>query len=405
MICPNCKHEFLKPPRVYPVFCACGRKIESEYEMIQGTVDTSDKCKHEGELYGKVDCGCQGDVDVFKCGKHGLAARQKRKPNMNTIITLSGEKQSWNPVYCAGCDDFETKGRSGKTMVLSTGSPTRYYMMEDLLSLGKGLASAVAREHEISAVAGVPRSGMLVASAMAIHLGVPLLEASATGFGNITHGRRIENMPQKGRVLVVEDSLNTGRRFQALKAALGDSPIYASVFSTPRSVHLVDFVGCELPLPHWFDWWLYGSKALQQMRIGIDFDGILCGDCPRDTDDDGKRYTNWMQTVPAIRHVWPHGTPLIITGRLEKYRGITEAWLRANRQLAGKIIFGPWANIDERRGKSIAAFKAQKCVDESCSHFIESDPRQAREICERARIPVICPEIRECLMPSALRKS
>jgi hypothetical protein len=386
------------------VYCACGRRIEDELEMISGDIQPSDRCTHQGELYGKIDCGCQGDVSVFKCAKHGLAAKQKRKPGTHQIITLDGSREPWIPVYCVGCDDFELKGKSGETMILSTGDPTRYWTMEDLLGLAKGLASEIAKEHEISAVAGVPRSGMLAASAMAIHLSVPLLEASTQGLRSLTHGRRIENVPQKGRTIVVEDSLNTGRRFSELKRSLGEEHIYASIFSTPRSKHLADYVGCELPLPHWFDWWLYGSRAMQQMRIGIDFDGILCGDCPRDTDDDGERYSAWMQNVPAIRHVFPHGVPLIITGRLEKYRSLTESWLARNRQVASKIIFGHWPDIAARRGQSIAAFKAQQIVNEQCSHFIESDPRQAREIVERTGIPVICPELRACLMPKALRK-
>jgi hypothetical protein len=189
------------------------------------------------------------------------------------------------------------------TVILQTGDTTRYWLMEDLLGLAKGLASEIAKEHEISAVAGVPRSGMLAASAMAIHLSVPLLEASSQGLRSLTHGRRIENVPQKGRTIVVEDSLNTGRRFSELKRSLGEDHLYASIFSTPRSKRLADYVACELPLPHWFDWWLYGSRAMQQMRIGIDFDGILCGDFRLDA----KRPRN-SSRFPARRSADYHRT-------------------------------------------------------------------------------------------------
>ncbi len=185
------------------------------------------------------------------------------------------------------------------TIILQTGDTTRYWLMDDLIGLAKSLASEIARDQDVAAVAGVPRSGMLAASAMAIHLSVPLFEASTLGLRSLAHGRRIENVPQKGRIIVVEDSLNTGRRFHDLKRTLGNQHIYASIFSTSRAKRLADYVACELELPRWFDWWLYGSRAMQQMRIGIDFDGILCGDCPRDTDDDGERYSAWMQSVPA----------------------------------------------------------------------------------------------------------
>ena len=132
--------------------------------------------------------------------------------------------------------------------------PNRYYDYDDLVYYARQLASTIAQDTQILGIAGVPRSGMLAATAAAIHLGVPLFEARADGIRDMTHGRRLDNVRNQGRIVVMEDSLNTGRRFDQLKARLGDRHIYASVFSTPQSVSKAHYVAVELALPHWFDW-------------------------------------------------------------------------------------------------------------------------------------------------------
>ena len=269
------------------------------------------------------------------------------------------------------------------------GDPARYYHYHDLTQYARELISTIARDHQISGVAGVPRSGMLAASAAAIHLGVPLFEANMDGVRGISHGRRLDNMKQEGRIVVMEDSMNSGVRFSQLRKKLGDSHIYAAVFSTPRSIPKADYVHVNLPLPHWFDWWLWGSQYLVNRNIGIDFDGILCHDCPSGCDDDGERYSQWIQSVEPLRHARPYGVGVVITGRLERYRSLTEDWLRRNRQQVKCVHFGQWATAKERN--HVADFKAKKVLELELSAYIESDIRQARRIAEITKRPVVCP--------------
>lgn len=272
--------------------------------------------------------------------------------------------------------------------------PNRYYVYDDLIHYARQLASTIAQDIEILGIAGVPRSGMLAASAAAIHLGVPLYEARADGVRDMCHGRRLDNIKQNGRIVVMEDSLNTGRRFEQLKRRLGSRCVYSSVFATPQSVSKADYVAVELALPHWFDWWLFGSRHLNMARVGLDFDGILCSDCPAEKDTDDEQYSHWMSNVLPIRHAWPYGAPVIVTGRLEKYRQTTEDWLRRNRQKIGTIAFGQWQTMAERRRGGIAMHKARMAKEMKLTAFIESDSRQAQQIAEIAKIPVACPEAR-----------
>jgi len=270
------------------------------------------------------------------------------------------------------------------------GNPAQYFHYSDLVQYARNLISTIARDHEIAGVAGVPRSGMLAAAAAAIHLGVPLYEANMDGIQSISHGRRLDNLKQGGRIVVMEDSINSGARFYQLRQKLGDSHIYAAVFSTPRSVRKADYVHVVLPLPHWFDWWLWGSAYLLNRNIGIDFDGILCHDCPREKDTDDEAYAEWMRTAEPLRHARPYGVRTIITGRLEKYRTITEGWLARNRQEVKQVLFGQWPSAKERN--HIADFKAKMIRELELTAFIESDVRQARRIAELTGKPVACPD-------------
>ena len=269
------------------------------------------------------------------------------------------------------------------------GDPARYYHYNDLTQYARELISTIARDHHIAGVAGVPRSGMLAASAAAIHLGVPLFEANMDGVQSISHGRRLDNLKQEGRIVIMEDSLNSGVRFTHLRRKLGNSHIYAAVFSTPRSIPKADYVHVNLPLPHWFDWWLWGSQYLVNRNIGIDFDGILCHDCPAEKDTDDAVYEQWMRTVEPLRHARPYGVGTVITGRLEKYRPITEEWLARNRQQVKKVHFGQWPTARERN--HIADFKAKMVQELELTAYIESDVRQARRIAEITKRPVACP--------------
>lgn len=270
------------------------------------------------------------------------------------------------------------------------GDPARYYHYDDLTRYARDLISTIARDHQVAGVAGVPRSGMLAAAAAAIHLGVPLFEANMDGIRDISHGRRLDNLKQEGRIVVMEDSLNSGVRFTHLRRKLGDAHIYAAVFSTPRSIPKADYVHVHLPLPHWFDWWLWGSAYMVNRNIGIDFDGILCHDCPREKDTDDEVYAEWMRTVEPIRHARPYGVGTVITGRLEKYRPITEEWLARNRQNVKRVLFGQWQTAKERTG--IADFKAKMVQQLELTAYIESDVRQARRIAEITGKPIACPD-------------
>jgi hypoxanthine phosphoribosyltransferase len=276
---------------------------------------------------------------------------------------------------------------------MKIGDSYKYWKYADLIQEARELASRIAGNESISAIAGVPRSGMVAASAMAVQLGVPLCEASMEGVRSLSYGRRLENQPERpGRVLVVEDSINTGRRFRELQAKLGKDYLYASVFSTTAGAKQCHYVGVQIDLPHWFEWWFWGSKSAQINKIATDFDGILCEDCPPMKNYDCDKYRYWLRHVRPIVHASPHGVPYIITARLEDYRGATLEWMVKHRQVCGELVMGPWRSSSERARHCPGSWKASECKRLEIKTFIESCPKQAAVIHE-AGVTVVCPEL------------
>ena len=350
-------------------------------------------CKNRSEIVGSIDCKCQGNNHVYKCKVHGLSAIRKLTPGIPTV-KIGSDSLSRDMSYCNGCLEI-----NDEATIFSTCDPDHYHSYEDLLDNAKKLASNVARNEKLRGIVGIPRSGMLAAAAMAVHLGVPLYYVDDNlDVRPVPSGARLFGVDTSGRLLVVDDSANSGNKISTLRNKLGTRDyIYSAVYTTKRASKLMDYAQVELELPHWFEWWLYGSPLLYDQQIATDFDGIICEDCPIDCDDDGPKYIKWMMEVKPIRHFYPHGIPYAITARIEKYKDLTRKWVNENQQVIAKIIHAPYKSKEERSLHNISEFKAKTCLSLGVKIFIESEPIQAMEIAAMTNLPVICPKMKKVL--------
>jgi uncharacterized HAD superfamily protein len=165
----------------------------------------------------------------------------------------------------------------------------------------------------------------------------------------------------------------------------------AVVYASPEAAHTVDLYAEILPLPHLLEWNFFNS--IHTPNVALDFDGILCKDCPAEDDDDGPRYVRFLETAKPKYLVRSCEIPLIVTARLEKYRELTEAWLRRWGVRCRELVMGPWA--ERSRAYDIGQFKGQVYRDSGATIFVESCPVQARSIAEASGKRVICPETGE----------
>lgn len=254
--------------------------------------------------------------------------------------------------------------------------------------------------YDIDLIVGVPRSGMLAASIIALDLNLPLtdmdsfLEGRIYGAGDTKKNEYWISKPDEARkILIVEDSVYTGNSVkkarEKLKGLFDSKIIYYAVYVKRESRHVVD-IYCEIcETPRMFEWNCFHHQYINE--VCFDIDGVLCRDPSNEENDDGERYIHFISSVePLVIPTFTIG--YIITSRLEKYRAETEAWLKKNGIKYNEMIMMQFSSKEERiRSGSHGFFKGEKYKRiRGASLFIESDPGQAREIANISGKGVFC---------------
>ncbi len=248
----------------------------------------------------------------------------------------------------------------------------------------------------VTAVAGVARSGLAPAGQIAELLHLRLLAVSQRGeLTPLPTGARGESTraADEGLLAIVDDTVASGRAMRTLTAhreRIGRPCLLAAVFANPEAGHLVDLYAERLELPHYLGWNLFNS--IFTAWTALDFDGILCRDCRPAEDDDGPNYLRFLERAEPRHLPRRSPVPLIVTARLEKWRAETEAWLTRWGVRWHELRMGPWGTLAERqRAYDPAEFKGRAYRESACKLFVESCPWQAAAIAEASGKRVICP--------------
>jgi orotate phosphoribosyltransferase len=266
-------------------------------------------------------------------------------------------------------------------------------------------------QQPVDLVVGIPRSGMLAASMLALHLNCALTDVDGLLNNRLfSRGKSREGLydalasPSQAQcVLILDDSVYSGREMNLAKrqlAHLGNDKalLFAAVYVSPQSAALVDFYFAVCPNPRVFEWNLMHHNILQ--NTCLDIDGVLCRDPTEIENDDGPLYKEFIRTAQRLLlPTVPVG--YLVTSRLEKYRDETEAWLaRHNVKYKNLIMMNLPTKEARMRAGNHGEFKAQACKDVGADFFIESDKRQAVVIAENACVDVFCVQTRELVTPS-----
>ncbi len=267
---------------------------------------------------------------------------------------------------------------------------------------------------DITAIAGVARSGLSAATMLSMYLHLPMVtirqtlgDIVQTGNGWRLGGSRHVN-PRTEKILVVDDTVMTGNSLKAIKPLIDrefGNAVYAAIYVNPAAALKPNIWSVDLPWPHLLEWNVFNSVL--SPAAAMDFDGILCHDCPPGSDDDGPKYLDFIRNAAPLYMPRKCPIPLIVTARIEKYRAETEAWLRRHGIAWHRLVMHPAATLSERRRDNIAAYKAhhyatwaQHFVARPGPHiFFESEDRQAREIAMRTGLLAICPHTAGCYCP------
>lgn len=199
-----------------------------------------------------------------------------------------------------------------------------------LADLRRDIVAWLPRLPPFDAVVGIPRSGMIPAVLLGLYRNVPVFASGQDGLCLSATGFRSPTRLIPARILVVDDSVLSGRtmgeaRTWATSRWSGATVLCGAVYLAPGSEQHVDVFYQCLPGPRIFEWNLFHCD--NTARIATDLDGVLCRDPTPEENDDGEKYRAFLETVdPAVVPTYPVGA--VITCRLEKYRAQTEAWLK-----------------------------------------------------------------------------
>lgn len=264
---------------------------------------------------------------------------------------------------------------------------------------------------DIDIVAGVPRSGLLVANLLALHLNVPMTDVAGLIEGRVIQsGARFKGadprqfLTKPRHVLVVDDSICSGSAMQKVKASLAAAALphrvsYAAVYMAPeaRLDGHVDLYREIVPMPRVFEWNLMHGTVLTNSCM--DIDGVLCLDPTDEQNDDGPQYLSFLRDTPALLlPTAPVGW--LVTSRLEKYRAQTVEWLARHKVQYGELRMMQYPDMAARRAaRAYARFKSEIYVETGAWLFIESDAALAVQIAQLSGRSVFCTETREMLAP------
>ncbi|AOG03250.1 phosphoribosyltransferase family protein [Bosea sp. RAC05] len=263
---------------------------------------------------------------------------------------------------------------------------------------------------DIDVVVGIPRSGLMVASLIALATNRPMADVAGFCEGRLLasgHTRRHAGLDVEAgvvrRILLIDDSIDTGTSLtQAQRAIAAARPAVEVVtlvaFATTRSAP-VDISLEVVPHPRAFEWNIMHHPILE--RACVDIDGVVCVDPTEDENDDGLRYAQFLDHAKAL-HLPTRRVGAFVTNRLEKYRPHTERWLEQAGLSYGHLIMLDLPNKAARiRSGSHALHKATFYRQSAFELFVESDVRQASEIARLSGKPVYCLEDRSVHTPGS----
>lgn len=219
-------------------------------------------------------------------------------------------------------------------------------------------------------IVGIPRSGLMVASIIALEINSRLGVLTETGIDILEGGGRDLRSPNK--ILIIDDSYDTGetmdfwrKRFKKYDFAV----LYASKPTT-------DILHYEVvPHPRMFEWNYMNHGLLRECCV--DIDGVLNRDIQEGEDNEEfvKSVRPWL--IPSYR------IHSLVTGRPEVRRKLTEQYLHRCGIKYDKLYMRPNEEI------TCEAFKAKIYKESNAIFFIESESFQAQRIARRAKKPVL----------------
>jgi hypoxanthine phosphoribosyltransferase len=262
---------------------------------------------------------------------------------------------------------------------------------------------------DIDYIIGVPRSGMIAASIISSYLNVPLIDINSfvegvEPYGGARLGYFSEKHKQSGKVLVIDDTVWSGRSMNEVKRKVANAGkdltyIYMCVYLEGRGIAAVDLYledvrsfTANFTQFVIYEWNIFQHHNRFMSGCLYDIDGVMCLDPPDERNE--AAYIDYIKNATPL---FIPRTKLggIITYRLIKNKAITEKWLHDNGVEYGELTMFNAQTWGERAKSGIPPEKYKGEFYKQHGNyrlFVESDDHQARRIAEISGKPVYCVE-------------
>ena len=281
--------------------------------------------------------------------------------------------------------------------------PISYKSVEDLSNtIRKNLWKI---PDEIDLIVGVPRSGMFCGILLSQMLNKPVISLDDFIKGRKpSGGGRMDYIKTTGfkNILVLDDNVCSGKAIEQVKETINNFKnkdkynftyccIYAEGVNSKDKVDIyledVRVTGVDLYL---YEWNIMHFDAGYTEHFMYDIDGIVCKDPPDDYGDINA-YEEYIKN-PVTMVVPSRKIGGFVTYRLNKYREITETWLKSLGVEYNYLYMFNASSYEERaKAATPAQYKAMVYGNTDWAIlYIESDDKQAQEIARLTHKPVFC---------------
>jgi uncharacterized HAD superfamily protein len=276
---------------------------------------------------------------------------------------------------------------------LLVGSAYDFYTIQDLTAWTLDWIKSFPEHYDV--IIGIPRSGLIVASIIACKMGKPLSTPDKFLKGEYwlpTKDKTIKVEKIKS-VLLVDDAAGNEKgtlysTYQELKRHFPELRIIKGslIVSTKNAKRIVDLYYKTLTKGAFFEWNL---AHCERKPLGVDIDGVLCEEPPPEVDANEEKYVAWISN--AKPNLIPTYTiEVIVTNRLEKYRTITEEWLKRHNVKYKHLIMLNLPSKRLRTPENMIGNKIKAVKQFDLKWFWESSWTEAQAIYKACHIPVLC---------------
>lgn len=252
---------------------------------------------------------------------------------------------------------------------------------------------------DIVGVVGVPRSGVLAASLVALYQHVHVADADGfarTGLLSGAGGRLKDAPPREGTVLLLDDTCRVGkslgraaRKIRRGRRCGAYRLLRGAIYTTPEGRRKLDYWHRVVPPPRVFEWNWTAHPDLD--RWMLDIDGVLCEEPPFCEVGNEAAFVAWLTTA---RPNWLPRRKVrgLVTNRIGRHRCRTVQWLARHGVEYGKLIMRQEETAAARRARGRhGEWKADIYKqDKRATLFVESEPRQAEIIYRDSGKQVLC---------------